>query len=228
MKTPVPDESPHLHIPLCLGSEFVVELGSLNLRIKCVFVGMDNGRFIVAKLSPNDLIGVFRSDTVTKNPVKVTYHHKDMVYAYDGEILNVVSNPTKLMFISYPERVDELKAHPQARLECALPSTVMLANDFVDMVIVDISSDGCQGVIKAPGARAQMLSSLIQVNKAMDIRTQFPGGNDTVAFTAKVRNVSNDVDKISIGMVFADIPQDAKAKLLGYIARLAEQKKKGP
>ena len=224
---PASDASPPLHIPLSLGSEFVVELSGLNLRIKCVFVGMDTGRFIVAKLSPNDLIGVFRSDTVTKSPIKVTYQHKDVIYAYGGEILNVVSNPTKLMFISYPEKVEELKVNPQTRLECALPSVVMLANDFVDMVIADISADGCQGVIKPPGAGAQTLSALIQVNKAMDIRTQFPGGNETFSFTAKVRNVSNDVDKISIGMVYAEMPQEAKGKLLGYIARLGEQKKKG-
>ncbi|MBI5826778.1 MAG: PilZ domain-containing protein [Deltaproteobacteria bacterium] len=216
-----------VHLPVTLGTELIAEIVNLNLRIRSVLAGMDGGRFLLIKLSPNDLMGTFRSEMVTRSPVIVKFQYKDTVYAFNSEVLNIVSNPCKLMFLAYPAKVEEFKVWPDSRHECVLPAMAMLDNEILEMVIIDISREGCQCFIKAPGARGEALNALIHVNTDLDIRAQFPGTEERFRFTGKVRNISRDVDKIKIGVMFEKISPEVKAKIDGFIALISEIKTKG-
>ncbi|MBI5902207.1 MAG: PilZ domain-containing protein [Deltaproteobacteria bacterium] len=216
-----------VHLPITLGTELIAEIVNLNLRIRSVLAGMDGGRFLLIKLSPNDLMGTFRSEMVTRSPVIVKFQYKDTVYSFNSEVLNIVSNPCKLMFLAYPSKVEEFKARPDSRHECVLPAMAMLDNEILDMVIVDISREGCQCFIKASGARGEALNALIRVDTDLDIRAQFPGTEERFRFTGKVRSISKDVDRIKIGVMFEKISPEVKAKIDGFIALISEVKTKG-
>lgn len=216
-----------VHLPITLGAELIAEIVNLNLRIRSVLTGMDGGRFLLIKLSPNDLMGTFRSEMVTRSPVIVKFQFKDAVYSFNSEVLNIVSNPCKLMFLAYPSKVEELKVRPDSRHDCVLPAMAMLDNEIIEMVIVDISREGCQCFIKASGARGEALNAMIHVNTGLDIRAQFPGTEERFRFTGMVRNISKDVDRIKIGVMFEKISPEVKAKIDGFIALISEVKAKG-
>ncbi len=213
-----------VHLPITLGTELIAEIVNLNLRIRSVLAGMDGVRFLLIKLSPNDLMGTFRSEMVTMSPVIVKFQFKDTVYSFNSEVLNIVSNPCKLMFLAYPSKVEEFKVRPDSRHECVLPAMAMLNNEILEMVIVDISREGCQCFIKASGARGEALNALIHVDTDLDIRAQFPGTEERFRFTGKVRSISKDVDRIKIGVMFEKVSPDVKAKIEGFIALISEVK----
>jgi len=205
---------PYIYLPLTFGSEMLIEVVNLKLRIKTTLVGMEGGRYIITKLSANDLMGSFRSDTVKKSPIIVRYLHKGTVHGYKAKILNVVSNPAKLFFLSYPEKIDELNVLTYSRYECVLPARTMLGNDLVDMVIVDISHEGCLAVIKT---RQRSLHEMLQVNKKIDIVVQFPNTHGNTELKGKIRNIGKDVDKVKLGVVFEGLSPELKAVLASYI-----------
>lgn len=217
---------PYLNIPVSIGSGLLLEIITLKLRIKCQMVGIDPGNFILLKLSAQDLIGNFRSESIKESQLVIRYLYKGTVYGFKASLLNVVSSPSKLFFVTYPDKIEEFNVLQDSRYECILPATAMLGNDIVDMVIVDISREGCQCMIKVSGPKKESLYKSIHVNATLDIRALFPGAAGQTSLPVKVRNISKDEDKIMLGAVFEGVAPEAKARLEKFISLIATSGKK--
>lgn len=214
------------NIPVSLGGELLFEVSNMNLRIKTSLVGMEKGTFLLTKLSSSDLLGTFRSQSVRQSPTTISYLHDDVVYGFSSEVLSVVSNPSRLFFLSYPRKIEMLSARQDSRYECILPAVTMLGHEIVDMVITDISRDGCQGVVKNASVAGGVLDNLTLVNKKMEMKVQFPGTDGACTLAGIVRTVNRDADRTMIGVKFQDTPQDSKVKLDLFISLIAEFKKR--
>lgn len=213
-------ESSYLTLPLALGSDLLVDIVTLKLRIKSKMVGMEPGQYIIIKLSPNDLMGNFRSEMVRESPMIIRYLYKGTVYGFSSQVINVVSAPAKIFFVSYPNKIDEFNIMNKSRFSCILPAHTMFGNDIAEMVIVDISREGCQCVIKT-ASKNDPLYNLVQINKKIDIKAQFPGSEGKFDLVGKVRNISKDVDKITLGVMFEEMSPEFKAKLEHFISLIS-------
>ena len=206
--------------PIGLGTEFLIEIQKLNQRIKVALAGYEKDSFLLIKLSPNDLMGTFRSEAVTKSAVIVKFQHKNTVYSFQSEIQSIVSTPCKLMFLSFPKTVEEMKVRPDQRRSCALPAMIMVSNDIVDIIIVDISKDGCQCVIQISGTRGEMLQKIMHVNSVVDLMVNFPETKERLKIAGRIRNIGSDAEKISIGMQFENLTPEARTRIEGFIAKM--------
>lgn len=214
-----------LTLPFVFGTEVLLELAALKLRIKSAIVGMEKGRYLIVRISDQDLIGSFRSELVKESPMALKFLHNNIIYGFSTEIIAVVSDPAKLFFVAYPKKIDTAVQQERARFECVLPATSMLGNDIIDMVIVDISREGCLCRIKVAGAKGEYLYRFLQVDKKVDIIVQFPGSEAKYDLTGRVRNISKDPDRIMLGVMFEGIPDETKARIDGYISLVAEAEK---
>ncbi|MBI5642177.1 MAG: PilZ domain-containing protein [Deltaproteobacteria bacterium] len=205
-------------LPIALGAEVLLEIVNLNQRMKCVLVGMEFGQYLIIRLSPNDLLGTFRSDSVKDSPVILRYLHQKTVYGFNTAILNIVTAPAKIIFLSYPKKIEESKALVTTRHECSIPGMTMFGNEFVDLTIVDISKEGCRLVIKT-SPKKERLYGLIQVNKNIEIMAE-PGANGKLTLHGKIRNVSKDVDSITVGVQFDEMGSEAQARLANLISAI--------
>lgn len=206
---------------LSLGEALIVEISKLEIRLKSVLVGFEVGSFLLIKLSPNDLMGMFRSETVVRNPVTVKFQMKDTVYSFNTEILNIVSNPSKLMFLAFPNKIEELKIRPELRRQCALPAMIMLNNDIIDMQIVDMSAKGCQCSVSTSGRNGEALRKLMHVNAAIEILVNFPETSERLKLSGRVRNIGNDGDKLHIGVMFEGLSPETSAKVEDFLTKSA-------
>ncbi|MDP2689241.1 MAG: PilZ domain-containing protein [Deltaproteobacteria bacterium] len=213
-------------LPITLGVELLVEITNLKLRIKSLMVGMEHGRYIIVKISPQDLIGNFRSEAVLESPMIIRYLYNGTVYGFKSKVLNVVSQPAKLFFVTYPEKIEEFSVRNRSRYECVLPASTMFGNNIVDMIIVDISREGCQAMIKVPGPQRDALYDLIQVNKRIEMKVQFPGSDGKYDLVGIIRNVGKETEKIILGVLFEELPQAAKERLGKFIELITETGKK--
>ncbi len=215
----------YLDLPITLGTELIIELINLKLCIKSEVVGVENGQYIIIKLSSHDLMGNFRSDAVKESPMLIKYHHNGVIYGFKASILNVVSTPARLFFINYPETVEEFHVVNSSRFECNLPANAMFGYRIVEMVIIDISKEGCLCAIKT-SSKDDELYNLIQVNKKIDMKVQLPGATGRLDLTGNVRNVSKDVDKILVGVKFEEVTPAVKEKLENFASLLTDVQKK--
>lgn len=214
-----------LTLPFVFGTEVLIELAALKLRIKSAVIGMDKGRYLIVRISDQDLIGSFRSELVKESPMTLKFLHNNIIYGFSTEIIAVVSAPAKLFFVAYPEKIDTAVQQQKTRFECVLPATSMLGNDIIDMVIVDLSREGCLCRIKVAGPKGEYLYRFLQVDKKVDIIVQFPGSDTKYDLTGRVRNISKDPDRIMLGVMFEGIPDGTKTRIDGYISLVAEAEK---
>ncbi|MBI4949157.1 MAG: PilZ domain-containing protein [Deltaproteobacteria bacterium] len=204
-------------IPVDLGAEVLLEILKFNLRIKSMFVGMEFGQYLIVRLSPNDLIGTFRSEMMRDSPVIFRFLHKGVVYGFDTEIQNIVSAPAKIVFLKYPKMIVESKTVTTERHSCNIPGMTMFGNEFVDLSVIDISPEGCRAIIMSV---KEALYGLIQVNKIIEIKLQLPRTNESFALKGKIRNLSKDTDRITVGVQFDEMTGEARGKLTQFISAL--------
>ncbi len=216
------DGAPSLDLPITLGTGLIIELVNLKQRIKSSLVGMEPGKYLIIRLSEKDLIGNFRSDNVKESPMIVRYLHNGTVYGFRSSIVNIVSVPAKLFFVTYPSKLEEFTVLSNSRHECILPALTMIGNAFVDMVILDISKQGCLCMVKTADPNDDKLYGAVQVNKTIDIKVQFPGAEGKFGLMGKIRNVSKDVGKILLGVQFEEMPPDLKARLDNFLSLIAK------
>lgn len=212
-------QEPPDNFPASLGAGLLIEISKLDLRLKSVLVGFEKNSFLLVKLFPDDLVGTFRSESVLKSPIIVKFRHRGAVYGFDTEILNIVSNPCRLMFIGFPKKIEEFKVSPDLRRECVLPAMIMLNNEIIDMVIVDMSRQGCQCVIETSGTKGETLQELMHINTVLELLVHFPETRERLKLAGRVRNIGNDLGKISIGMMFEGLSPETSAKIEGFITK---------
>ena len=124
------------------------------------------------------------------------------------------------MFLSFPKTVEEMKVRPDQRRACALPAMIMVSNDIVDIIIVDISKDGCQCVIQISGTRGEMLQKIMHVNAVVDLMVNFPETKERLKIAGRIRNIGSDAEKISIGMQFENLTPEARTRIEGFMAKM--------
>lgn len=221
-KPAVKAAEPRLHLPISTGAELLIEIINLKLRIKSHLVGLEHEQYLIIKVAPNDLLGTFRSDAVKESPMIIRYLYKGTVYGFTAQLLNILSAPARLFFVSYPEKFDEIRVLENARFDCILPASALVGNDIVEMTVIDISKEGCLCMINSAEALREKLYGLLQVNKQMDLKIQFPGMAGTFGLKGRIRNTSKDTDKIMIGLVFEEPSEEVKKKLEGLLALMRQ------
>lgn len=209
---------------LSVGSEVLLEIEALKLRIKCALVGFETGQYIVIRLSPKDLIGNFRSEHIKSGQLLVRYLYQGAVYGFKTELLNAVAAPAKIFFLSYPSMIEEYIMRERVRYECVLPAGTMFGNEIIDMVIIDISNEGCQCVIKTSAGNSSLYNHM-QVNKVLDIRVQFPGKEGTYRLSGRIRNISKGADRITLGVMFEGLAPAAAERIKEFISLVTSARK---
>jgi hypothetical protein len=206
-----PDFNPLSRVPI--GCEMLLEVSSFNLRIKCELVGMKENHFIILMISRQDVLGNFVRKDIMKSPCAVLFNHNDSLFLSQTTILNLVTNPSYLLFLSYPRKLKKLPKVNNRRFRCALPTMARLGTDIFELVTTDISKGGCLCRIEFSQARGKALYSAIQVDKVIELLVKVPDTGDSFKVTGFVRNVSKKVDKITFGVMFASMTQGVKKKL---------------
>lgn len=213
----------HVHLHITLGTEILVEISDLNLRTKGTLIGMENSSYLIIKLSNHDLIGNFRSDAVKESPVIIRYLYKGSVYGFKSSILNIISVPSKLFFITYPTKIEGVNVRTSPRYECILPAHAKLNENLVETVIVDISRQGCRCVIKTTAVdNVAALYESIDINKQIEVKIQLPSIEDKIIVKGAVRNINKDEDRVVFGILFDEIKAEAQKRLDSFIALIAD------
>jgi c-di-GMP-binding flagellar brake protein YcgR len=161
------------------------------------------------------------------NKVTVRYISGGDALAFQSDLLGVTDEPVRLLFITYPALIARHALRGSKRMACYLPADLAaekpkesgIVEDCVfNGIIADISSTGCSFdmIRESPD---QALPDL-KVNDRAILHLQMPGMEDRIQFTGDVKRIQRDAKRIGMGIEFCDIHEDAKKRLLSYIAAL--------
>ena len=128
-------------LEITIPTKAVLEIEGLASAIKGELVGMDPGKYFIAKLPRIDMN--IRGKLQNGSPLIVKYLHKGSIFAFQAHILASTSKPSELCFITFPQIVSrhELRRHP--RVECNLTGMLHLETGNLNGIVADISLGGC-------------------------------------------------------------------------------------
>ncbi len=209
---------PYPHIPVAVGTVLHVEIVDLKLRHKSVLIGIENGRYLIAKLPNNDLSGSVRLQRAIRSQIIIKYVYNGFVYGFKTKVLNIISIPARLLFVAYPEEIEELSIRCDPRYECVLPVEIKIGDDVIEMVIVDISKTGCGCVIKTDAVenKKQMFESL-NMDTKIDLKAQLPGTEPKLGLAGKIMHIYKDDHTITLGVLFEEMEPGVKTEFDKFI-----------
>ena len=218
--------SGHLkHIPLqtLKNREFCLEIGvrllldfdDLSVTFRSTLVGIEHGKYLLLKTpSPfgGEDQGLANMDGLT---IKTLY--KGTIYAFRSRVLGLISEPSRLMFIEFPRRIEHHELRSHKRFKCSIVAQAEVDGSERGGVIENISKGGCRGVMETFSLDKTLPDEVL--NDTIAFRCRFPGSEGEAVFMGEVKNASRKSGEMAVGVQFLhlDTMEDARKSIHDYI-----------
>lgn len=129
-----------MHIEV--GTPVLLESGANRDRVKGIYVGAVGTQHVIFSVP---LTAGIRGRMRVGNRVTVRYIAKGTVYGFHSTISEFKAEPAPLLFLDYPDRVEEMEIREHSRVDCYFPASIRTkGGGIIEGLIVDISLGGCR------------------------------------------------------------------------------------
>ena len=199
-----------------LGATLLMETIGLRKRFKSQFIGMDRGRFIIARLPANPEI---RQQLNIGSELTTRYLHAGgKIYGFQTSVLAMEVRPFPLLFLKYPESVEVLSLRRFERVQCFTPATLFHQSKELKAVIVDISAGGMCLVMDLNGQEPTEM----EAEQELMCRFKLFFSEEETFIKAVIRNVEKDGDKMTIGLSFNEVSKEIQKSIQDYVRNVKE------
>ena len=176
------------------------------LRLKLALVGYELGKYILLKYPRVTNTSEYKDVLVEGNIIIVRYlmeGNKGECFAFRSAIKYISTYPEKILFLEYPNKIENRQLRTQQRTSIHIPAVIMIEEDEnnkemkISGTICDISLKGCGFLFRSK-------SSSTNVNKRrVYVCLQSPAGVD-MKLSAHVCNSRNEKGVVSVGIQFLE------------------------
>ena len=204
------DQMKSFHI--AVGTKVVLEVIGMNERMKSMLVGMKPENYLIISIPVASKI--WKNLLYKGNQVTVRYVYAGTVYGFQSSLLGYIVKPDNLIFLSYPEKVEDYDLREHRRIDCVFPATAVIREQAYRGAIVDISTRGCKFSTRTYTEKDR---PPIRVGEAIQIDFQLLGTVGTHSLIGKARNINLDDQKMDIGVEFDKTDTEVKDKIEDYV-----------
>ena len=177
----------------------------VQVRLKTTLIGYDVGKYIILKHPKVAAASTYKDVLVEGNVAIIRYlveGEQGCCFAFKSTIKCISQHPEKLIYLTYPDEIENRELRQQQRITTNLPAAITLENDFngkskLSGVIRDISRKGCGFYFTAHNDR-------ITVNKREVMIAIKQPDDQIVKINAFVCNSRNERGVVSVGIKFED------------------------
>lgn len=203
------------------GVHLQVELGSaLSLRFLCVqqryegkIVGLEPFSFLIVQARvPQDTVA-----RLPQNPgLVVQLRTAGQLFGFRSEVMNHVTNPAPLFFLTFPAMVERLTLRRDERVSVSLPGTIHGPFGDHEVMLMDLTSSGCALStaidLKSPLRGAKPGDKVI-LNCGL-------GQGQHLTAALVLRRVEEGKGRLLLGGQFQDLPEDTAQIVAKYIQKM--------
>jgi len=181
-----------------IGIKLLIEFDNSDLTFHSILVGIEHEKYLLLK-APTPFES-FARDKIEVGELIIKSLYKGTIYAFRSRLIAVISKPSRLMFIQYPEKIEhhELRAHK--RFRCSIVAQALVDGTERGGIIENISMGGCRCTMETFPGENNISKTLL--NEPLPFRCRFPGTPEEIRFTGKVRNAHPQPDEVSVGVEF--------------------------
>lgn len=207
---------------LPLGIPFKIVNTKLQLRMKSNLIGMiPNQSIIIAmpsviiKSSGNNADGDSELFSVD-DPVHIEYMLEGTIYTFEASIIATTTTPVKLLYISYPDAIQDKNLRQMQRIDCHLPAKLSVFKRQFDGLIIDISLNGCRLRMKNELKFTEKIR-IHEIDLPITVEFELPGIESAFIVKGSSRNVVKDAQTIILGVAFTEFNMDSRMALEEFL-----------
>ncbi|MAD53373.1 MAG: glycosyltransferase [Idiomarinaceae bacterium] len=203
---------------LTVGHTFEIEFESASRpRIKLPLVGCEHGRYLIVR-SPNPKTHGSYADVMYDGcPIivrTVVEGDKGEIIAFKSNILAIINYPVRLMFLAYPESIENRNLRATQRFPTRVPIT--LSSQHHDQlaangVMVDVSMSGCRLLFNVSDKQTALKE------QAINLHLHYSQGNSEPILRGDVKNQRKTGQELAVGVAFTDDEAFVKQQLKRYL-----------
>jgi len=200
---------PGVHLELKIGGTLAMQFAQ-DLRFEGKVVGFEAFSYVIVHSRiPQDALA-----RISGNPGLVGQHTvSGVVFGFRSQVVNRITNPAPLLFLSFPDSVDRVVLRRDERVSVNMPCFIHGKYGEHEAVIVDLTPSGCRISakidMKSPLREAQVGDQLI-LNGNL-------GRDQELTTPIEVRRLFNEKGLLYIGAQFVDLTRETSQMVAGYV-----------
>jgi c-di-GMP-binding flagellar brake protein YcgR len=179
----------------------------VTIRQKAMLVGYELGKYLILKYPKVVRSSDYKDVLVEGNVIIVRYLLEGSAgkcYAFRSTIKHIIQFPEKLIFIAYPETLENRELRRQRRQVTHIPASISLlgkdgnvTESKIKGIISDINAKGCGFSFKVDNdkVRENTREVIVSIHNPISGEERIP---------AKVCNSRNHNGRVSVGIQFID------------------------
>ncbi|MGR3220765.1 MAG: flagellar brake domain-containing protein [Candidatus Anammoxibacter sp.] len=201
-----------------IGTEMQIEITDVSARFKSELLGMDVNHYIIAKM-PMIVDDGFEERCSASNRPSVTcrYLYEGTVFGFQSHLLNITLQHTRLLFIEYPDRVEEQSVREHERVSCMLPCKIKAESLVLDGTVLDLSLSGSLVSVRYEKKGTDDLIETLYKSHTVDFLLQLPGEPKAFLIPAIRKVVRRDDTMLNIGLQFCNIGNEVERKISHFM-----------
>lgn len=205
-------------LALELGSELRLQVEGIDWAVRTEVVGMEPSKYLIVRTPDISNVSTTGRSLLPGDRVVSRFMDRGVMLGFESEVLEQVSRPERLLFLSYPDIVTPEYLRASARIDCFIPGQLHLGTKTMTGVVTDLSVSGCLWRIKSPRAEEQaMLFTALDRAMISQLQIKLPNAEKAVLIKGKPRNIRKDDTRIRVGIEFVEQTSVAREQLAAYI-----------
>ncbi len=198
-----------------IGIKLLIDFDDSAVSFRSKLVGIEQGKYLLLK-APGPF-GRIDPDLFQVEDLIIKSLYKGTIYAFRSKLISIISEPSKLMFIEYPRKIEHHELRSHKRFKCSIVTQTEVNKEERGGVIENISIGGCLCIIETFSTDKNLLSRLL--NDTLPFRCHFPGSKGEVSFRGEIKNTRKKSDEIFVGIEFIDLdsPDEVQSIIKNYI-----------
>jgi len=203
-------------LDIAVGTPLQIQIGEAKdgSRLICSLVGFEPEGYLLLRIPA--IPGIL-DELIEGAQVVVRYIYAGAVYGFKSSILNRITRPALILFISYPRSIEVMNLRRTTRLHCLLPASAKVYKQELEGVILDISAEGCRLYLESFGS--QELPAF-RIEQAIIVSLELAGIAGQQIANGKVQNFRQDSRLAEIGIKFDESNTVLLKNIRAYINSL--------
>ncbi len=193
-----------------LGTTLQIEINKYR-RITTELIGVDEGQYLIIRLPDDFHMGNQTRLYPKGTPIIVRYIFKGLVFGFQSAIVHYIHSPAKLIFIMYPEQVEDYNLRSSKRVTCYLPATIHADDNAAQGFITNISQSGSRFAVNTQDMKD--VHDFQKFDGIVQMAIPLPGIAGALDIEGEIKNVSMDKEILIFGIKYTKISKEDSRRL---------------
>jgi len=210
----ITNPSPSTRLNIELGNSLFIKMPEIEAAVKSSLVGLEPQQYLILRVPVGSEI---QDQLDNQEKLSLSYISLGTTYGFDAKVLGTISEPAKVLFISYPEVVIEQDNREAPRVSCHIPATATINQTPLNGIITDMNHNGCRFVVRIP---TKITPYHVRILTDVNLRFALHGIDGSEELLGVVRNTSIDRFRIALGIEFENMSPETSEKIKDYLGKL--------